>query len=99
MSNFIDKWREICTGDNIEHLTVPRGLLFCWGMMILVLQTVSILVRFEIFVQFAGWAWLIIFFLFCQYCRIWKRYYSVFWPILIQLLALVAAVYIKARYL
>lgn len=99
MSNFIDKWREICTGDNIEHLTIPRTILFGWGMMILLLQTVAILVRFEIFIQFAGWGWIIIFFLFRQYCRIWKRYYSVFWPILIQLLALVAAVYIKARYL
>ena len=99
MSNFFDKWREICDGDNIEHLTIPRTILFGWGLMILILQTLSIFVRIEIFVQFAGWAWLIIFFLFRQYCRIWKRYYSVFWPILIHILALVAAVYIKAGYL
>ena len=99
MSNFFDKWREICDSDNIEHLTIPRTILFGWGLMILLLQTLSIFVRIEIFVQFAGWAWLIIFFLFHQYCRIWRHYYSVFWPIFIHLLALAAAVYIKAGYL
>lgn len=99
MQNIIDKWREICDDDNIEHLTIPRAILLGWGLMILLLQTLSIFVRIEIFVQFAGWAWLIIFFLFRQYCRIWKRYYSVFWPIFIHLLALAAATYIKAGYL
>ena len=99
MSNFFDKWREICDGDNIEHLTIPRVILFGWGLMILLLQTLSIFVRIEIFVQFAGWAWLIIFFLFHQYCRIWRHYYSVFWPIFIHLLALAATLYIKVRYL
>ena len=99
MNNFIEKWREICTSDIIEHLTVPRPMLFGWGTMILILQTVSILVRIEIFVQFIGWILLMVFFLFQQYCRVWKRYYSLFWPIFVHLTALVAAIYIKARYL
>ncbi len=99
MQDFLDKWREICNSDNIEHLTVPRGMLFGCGSMILILQTLSIFVRVEIFVQFAGWGWLILFFLFRQYCRIWKRYYSVFWPIFVHTAALVAAIYIKVRYL
>ena len=99
MSNFIDKWRDICNSNNIERLTVPRAMLFGWGAMILILQTVSVLVRIEIFLQFAGWALIIIFLLFLQYCRVWKRYYSVFWPIFVHTAALVAAICIKARYL
>ena len=99
MNNFIEKWREICTSDVIEHLNVPRPMLFGWGTMILILQTVSILVRIEIFVQFIGWILLMVFFLFQQYCHVWKRYYSLFWPIFVHLTALVAAIYIKARYL
>ncbi len=99
MRDFLDEWSKICNSDNIEHLTVPRVTLFGWGMMILILQTISIFVRFEIFLQFAGWAWIILFFLFRQYCRIWKRYYSVFWPVAVHTAALIAAIYIKARYL
>ncbi len=99
LQEYSDKWLSIVRNDSIEHLTIPRGMLFGWGTMILILQTLSIFARIEIFMQIAGMVWLLIFFLFRQYCRIWKHYYSVFWPILIHFLALVAAVYIKARYL
>ena len=98
MNNFIDKWREICTNNIIEHLAIPRGMLFGWGAMILILQTISVWVRIEIFVQFIGWGFLILFFLFLQYCRVWKCYYSLFWPIFVHSAALVAAIFIKARY-
>ena len=80
------------------HLTIPRGILFGWGTMILVLQTLSVLVPLEVFLQVAGMVWLLLYLLFRQYCRVWRRYYSLFWPILVHLSALIAAICVKARY-
>lgn len=99
MRGFSDKWSCIVNSDSIEHLTIPRLLLFGWGTMLLALQTLAILVNLEIVIHIVGWMWLFLFLLFRQYCRVWKRYYSLFWPIFVHAAALVTAIYIKVRYL
>ena len=95
MRGFSDKWGAVV--NSTMHLTIPRGILFGWGMLILTLQTLSVLAPLEVFLQIAGMVWFILFIMFRQYCRVWKRYYSLFWPIFVHLTALVAAIYIKAR--
>lgn len=96
---YTDKWNLVVASQNIEHIATPRGILFGWGTLILALQTLSVLAPLEVFLQIAGMVWFILFIMFRQYCRVWKRYYSLFWPIFVHLTALVAAIYIKARYL
>ena len=95
---YTDKWNLVVADQNIEHITIPRVILFGWGLMILVLQTLAVLASLEIFLQIAGLVWMLLFLLFRQYCRVWRRYYSLFWPIFIHSAALVAAIFIKARY-
>ena len=96
---YTDKWNLVVASQNIEHIAIPRGILFGWGLMILVLQTLAVLAPLEIFLQIAGLVWMLLFLLFRQYCRVWRRYYSLFWPIFIHSAALIAAIYVKARYL
>ena len=96
MRGFSDKWGAVV--NNAVHLTIPRGILFGWGLMILVLQTLAVLAPLEIFLQIAGLVWMLLFLLFRQYFRVWRRYYSLFWPIIVHLSALIAAIYVKARY-
>ena len=97
MKNILEKWREICSQDHIEHLNIPRTLLFVWGMLILVFQTVALFLSFNLFLHVAGTLWVIIIILSRQYYLIWRRYYSIVWPIIAQVLSIVAAIYIKAR--
>lgn len=94
MRGFSDKWDAVV--NQTVHLTIPRVMLLGWGTMILTIQTITILVPLEIFLQIAAAVWLIIFILFRQYCNVWRRYYSLFWPIFIHSAALVAAIFIKA---
>lgn len=96
MRGFSDRWHGVV--NSAVHLTIPRAMLFGWGTIILVLQTVSVLLPFEVFLQVAGMVWMIIFVMFRQYCRVWRRYYSLFWPILVHLSALIATICVKARY-
>ena len=95
---YTDKWNLVVADQNIEHITIPRVILFSWGLMILVLQTLAVLASLEIFLQIAGLVWMLLFLLFRQYCRVWRRYYSLFWPIFIHSAALIAAIYLKARF-
>ncbi len=97
MRGFSDKWSAVA--NNTVHLTIPRGILFGWGTMIIVLQTLSVFAPLEVFLQIAGMVWILLFLMFRQYCRVWRRYYSLFWPIFVHLSALAAAIYVKARYL
>ncbi len=97
MRGFSDKWGAVV--NSAVHLTIPRGMLFGWGTMILILQTLSVLAPLEVFLQVAGMVWFILFIMFRQYCRVWRRYYSLFWPICVHLSAFAAAIYVKARYL
>lgn len=94
---YTDNWRLVVISESIEHLTIPRGALIGWGIMILVLQTLAVLTPIEAFLQIAGLVWALLFLLFRQYCRVWRRFYSLFWPIFIHVSALVAAICIKAR--
>lgn len=94
---YTDNWRLVVISESIEHLTIPRGALIGWGIMILVLQTLAVLTPIEAFLQIAGLVWALLFLLFRQYCRVWRRYYSLFWPIFIHVSALFAAICIKAR--
>ena len=95
---YTDKWNLVVASQNIEHIAIPSGILFGWGLMILVLQTLAVLAPLEIFLQIAGLVWMLLFLLFRQYFRVWRRYYSLFWPIIVHLSALIAAIYVKARY-
>ena len=94
---YTDNWRLVVISESIEHLTIPRGALIGWGIMILVLQTLAVLTPIEAFLQIAGLVWALLFLLFRQYCRVWRRYYSLFWPLFIHLSALAAAILLKAR--
>ena len=94
---YTDNWRLVVISESIEHLTIPRGILIGWGIMILILQTLAVLAPLGIFLQIAGLVWTLLFLLFRQYCRIWRRYYSLFWPLFIHITALAAAICIKAR--
>lgn len=97
MRGFSDKLGAVV--NSRVHLTIPRGILFGWGSLILALQTLSVLAPLEVFLQIAGMVWFILFIMFRQYCRVWRRYYSLFWPIFFHSAALIAAIYVKARYL
>lgn len=97
LEKYTDSWRLVVISESIEHLTIPRGVLIGWGIMILFLQTLAVLAPIEIFLQIAGLVWTLLFLLFRQYCRIWRRYYSLFWPLFIHLSALAAAILLKAR--
>lgn len=97
LEKYTDSWRLVVIGESIEHLTIPRGVLIGWGIMILFLQTLAVLAPIEFFLQIAGLVWTLLFLLFRQYCRVWRRYYSLFWPLFIHLSALAAAILLKAR--
>ena len=97
LEKYTDSWRLVVISESIEHLTIPRGVLIGWGIMILFLQTLAVLAPIEIFLQIAGLIWTLLFLLFRQYCRVWRRYYSLFWPLFIHLSALAAAILLKAR--
>lgn len=97
LEKYTDSWRLVVISESIEHLTIPRGVLIGWGIMILFLQTLAVLAPIEIFLQIAGLVWTLLFLLFRQYCRVWRRYYSLFWPLFIHLSALAAAILLKAR--
>ena len=97
LEKYTDRWRLVVISESIEHLTIPRGVLIGWGIMILFLQTLAVLAPIEIFLQIAGLVWTLLFLLFRQYCRVWRRYYSLFWPLFIHLSALAAAILLKAR--
>ena len=96
-TKYTDKWNLVVSSQSIEHLVIPRGIIIGWGVMILVLQTLAVLAPLEVFLQIAGLVWMLLFLLFRQYCRVWRRYYSLFWPIFIHTAALAAAICIKAR--
>jgi hypothetical protein len=97
LEKYTDRWRLVVISESIEHLTIPRGVLIGWGIMILFLQTLAVLAPIEFFLQIAGLVWTLLFLLFRQYCRVWRRYYSLFWPLFIHLSALAAAILLKAR--
>ena len=97
LEKYTDSWRLVVISESIEHLTIPRGVLIGWGIMILFLQTLAVLAPIEIFLQIVGLVWALLFLLFRQYCRVWRRYYSLFWPLFIHLSALAAAILLKAR--
>ena len=99
MKKILEKWREIRDQDTIEHLTIPRVPLFVFGVLILSLQTVIIFFSFGFLLQIAGILLAAIIILPWQYYKIWKRYYSLVWPILIQILAIIGAIYVKVRFL
>lgn len=99
MKKLLEKWREIINQDNTEHLAIPRGMLFIWGLFILIFQTATILFSFDLLLQISGALWVVIIFLSRQYYIVWKRYYSLVWPILVQTLSIIAAIYIKVRFL
>lgn len=99
MKKILKKWREIRDQDTIEHLTIPRMPLFVFGILLLVLQTVIIFFSFSFLLQIAGILLAALIILPWQYYRIWKRYYSLVWPISIQILAIIGAIYVKVRFL
>jgi len=99
MKNFIERWRNICEQNNIEHLNIPRGMLFAWGLFVLTVQTLTVLLSSRLFLPYLGILLPLITFLFRQYYLIWKRYYSLAWPILVQILVVFAAIYIKVRFI
>ena len=92
------KWREIRDQDNIEHLTIPRIPLLVFGILLLLLQTVIIFFSFGFLLQIAGILLAALIILPWQYYLIWKRYYSLVWPIIIQILAIIGAIYVKVRF-
>ena len=95
--SFLYKWQNIRSQENTTYLTIPRAVLFVWGSMLLIFQTMIVLACFGLFVLIIGVPCLIWGILFREYYRVWKRYYSSFWPVFIHTLALLAAVYIKVR--
>ena len=99
MKKILKKWREIRDQDTIEHLTIPRMPLFVFGILLLVLQTVIIFFSFSFLLQIAGILLAALIILPWQYYRVWKRYYSLVWPILVQTLSIIAAIYIKVRFI
>ena len=98
MKKIWKKWRDIRDQDNIEHLTIPRIPLLVFGILLLILQTVIIFFSFNLLLQIAGLLLVAIILLPRQYYRVWKRYYSLVWPILIQVLAIIGAIYVKVRF-
>ena len=99
MKRILEKWREINLQDHTERLNIPRAILFCWGTLICFLQTVAVFFSTNLLLFIAGPLWVIIIILSRQYYRIWRRYYSVVWPIIAQVLSIVAAFYIKICFL
>lgn len=99
MKKLLEKWRALCEQDYTEHLSVPRITLFCWGAFLFLVQTVTILASFTLLLQISGVLWILIYLLFRQYYRIWKRYYSLVWPILAHVVSVIVAIYIKVRFL
>lgn len=98
LHDFLEKWRDICNRENIEHLTIPRAMLFGWGMLLLLAQTIIVLAFSGVFVLIVGVPFLIWIILFRQYYLIWKRYYSPVWPIMIHMLAFFATIFINVRF-
>ena len=98
MRNFIDEFRDVCNRENIEHLTIPRAILFGWGLLLLLAQTTIVLACSGVFVLISGVLWLIWIIFFRQYYLVWKRYYSPVWPIMIHMLAFFATVFISVRF-
>ena len=99
MKKIWEKWREIRDQDNIEHLTIPRIPLLVFGILLLLLQTVIVFFSFSLLLQISGILLVAIILLPIQYYLIWKRYYSLVWPVLVQVLAIIGAIYIKVRFL
>ncbi len=99
MKKIWEKWREIRDQDTIEHLTIPRIPLLVFGILLLLLQTVIIFFSFSFLLQIAGILLVAIILLPIQYYLIWKRYYSLVWPVLVQVLAIIGAIYVKVRFL
>jgi len=97
VKNIFEKWWEICTQDHVERLTVPRTMLFARGLLILVIQTVVVFLGFNLLLQISGPMWAIVILMSLQHYRIWKRYYSLVWPILVQAVVLVVTIYIKLK--
>lgn len=94
-----DKWHSVCEQDNIEHLTIPRSMLLCWGMLLLVFQVIIILACSGLFVLISGVPYIIWIYLFRSYYMVWKRYYSIIWPILVHILVFTITIYISVRFL
>jgi len=97
VKKILGKWRKICFQDNIEHLNIPRVMLFGWGILLLGVHTCAVFWSFSLLLQISGPLWVMIILLYRQYYLIWKRYYSLIWPILAQVLSIVVAIYIKVK--
>lgn len=97
MKKILEKWREICLQDNIEHLNIPRAMLFGWGILLLAIQICVVFFSFNLLLQISGPLWVIIILLSRKYYLIWRRYYSLIWPILAQVLSIIVTIYIKVK--
>lgn len=98
MKNFFEKWWEICSNDHIAHLAIPRMMLFLRGMLVLVVQTIVVFFGFNLLLQISGPLWAIVVLMSLQHYRIWKRYYSLVWPVLIQMVLLAVTIYVKLKW-
>ena len=98
MKKFFEKWWEICSQVHIERLAIPRTMLFLRGILILVIQTFVVFFGFNLLLQISLPLWAIVVLMSLQHYRIWKRYYSLVWPISVQMVLLVLTVYIKLKW-
>ena len=89
MINLIKKWKEIYSSEQISHINIPRKEIFILFGIILSIQTAIFFVFSGIFIIIAVILFVLVACLFAIFMKIWRKYYSAIWIILVQLIWIV----------